>query len=164
MRRVLLDVNVVLDAVLDRSPHAEAAMQLWAAIEARQVLGFIPAHGVTTMFYLFARARGAASAGRMVADILEVYRAAAVDQVVLRRALTLGWSDFEDAVCAATAEAAGCDLIVTRDPAGFKGSPVPTVNPASALALFDRGGDPGGVAELPRTYRHTASRRRRASA
>jgi len=33
---------------------------------------------------------------------------------------------------------------VTRDPAGFKGSPVPTLNPATALALLDRGGGPGG--------------------
>ena len=145
-----MDVNVVLDALLARPPHADAAIKLWAAAEMRQIAGLVPAHGVTTLFYLFLRARGAASARRAVADLLAVFRVAAVDQAVLQRALALGWPDFEDAVCAAAAEAAGCNFIVTRDPAGFRGSPVPTVDPATALMLFDREGGPGRLAERPR--------------
>jgi predicted nucleic acid-binding protein len=146
-----VDVNVVLDALLARPPHSDAAMRLWAAVEEKQIAGRVPAHGVTTLFYLFVRAKGATSARRAVAEILAVFRLAAVDQAILQRALNLSWPDFEDAVCAAAAEAAGCDLIVTRDPAGFKGSPVPTVNAATALALIDRGGGPGRVAERARS-------------
>ena len=41
---------------------------------------------------------------------------AAVGEDVMRHALVLAWPDFEDAVCAAAAEAGGCDAIVTRDP------------------------------------------------
>jgi hypothetical protein len=46
---------------------------------------------------------------------------AAVDSAVIQPALALAWPDFEDAV---TAPAAGCNLIVTRDPTGFPPSPV----------------------------------------
>jgi predicted nucleic acid-binding protein len=151
VRRILLDVNVVLDALLARPPHADPAMRLWAAVEEEQVAGLLPAHAVTTLFYLLSRAKGPASARRAVGDLLAVFRVATVDQAILQRALTLAWADFEDAVCAAAAEAAGCDLIVTRDPAGFKGSPVPTVDAAAALALLDRGGGPSRAAERPRT-------------
>jgi hypothetical protein len=58
--------------------------------------------------------------------------------VVLRRALVLAWPDFEDAVCAASAEAAGCDAIVSRDPAGFPDPPVPVIDPAAAFGLLAR--------------------------
>ncbi len=164
MKRLLLDVNVVLDALLARPPHPDAAMKLWAAVEGRQVAGFLPAHGVTTLFYLLARAKGSAAARRAAGDLLAVFRVAAVDQTILQRALTLAWPDFEDAVCAAAAEAAGCDLIVTHDPAGFKGSPVPTVDAATALSLLDRRGGPGRVAERSRAPYAMKQRVRRSRA
>ena len=159
MTRLLVDVNVVLDALLVRPPHSDAATKLWTAVEEKRAEGLVPAHGVTTLYYLLGRAKGAASAGRAIGDLLAVFKVASVDQTVLQRALTLAWPDFEDAVCAAAAEAAGCDLIVTRDPAGFKGSPVPTVNAATAWALLDRGRGPGRVAERARpAYVTKASR------
>lgn len=150
MTRILVDVNVVLDALLVRPPHSDAATRLWTAIEKGQAEGLVPAHGVTTLYYLLGRAKGAASAGRAIGDLLAVFKVASVDQTVLQRALALAWPDFEDAVCAAAAEAAGCNLIVTRDPAGFKGSPVPPVDAATSLALIDRGRGPGRVAERAR--------------
>ena len=146
-----MDVNVLLDAVLERQPHAEAAARIWTAVETRRASGLVPAHGVTTLFYLFARARGGAVARRGVGHLLTVFGVAAVNQGVLQRALTLGWADFEDAVCAAAAEGAGCDLIVTRDAAGFRSSPVDAVDPAAALALLDRESGPGRVSESRRT-------------
>jgi len=158
LKRILVDVNVLLDAVLERAPHAEAAAKVWAAVETRRVTGLVPGHGVTTLFYLFSRTRGAESARRAVAHLLTVFGVAAVTQATLQRALTLGWTDFEDAVCAAAAEAAGCDLIVTRDPAGFPASPVQTVDPATALALLAREGMPGRVSE-PRRASYVAGRR-----
>jgi hypothetical protein len=60
-----------------------------------------------------------------------------VDERVLRRATSLELEDFEDSVAAAAAEAAGCELIVTRDPSGFARSPVAAMEPLLALAVLD---------------------------
>lgn len=150
MKRLLVDVNVALDALLARSPHVDAATRLWTAVEEKRGIGLLPAHGVTTLFHLLARARGASTARRIVADTLAVFDVAPVDQAVLARALALGWPDFEDAVCAAAAAAAGCDVIVTRDISGFRDTPVPAVHPAAALALLDEDSGPGRVAERAR--------------
>ena len=150
MKRILVDVNVLLDAVLVRAPHAEAATRIWTAVETRRVTGLVPGHGVTTLFHLFSRARGAGAARRAVAHLLTIFGVAPVNGTILQRALTLGWTDFEDAVCAAAAEAAGCDLIVTRDPAGFPASPVQTADPATALALLAKEEMPGRVSERRR--------------
>ena len=153
-----MDVNVLLDAVLERAPHDEVAAKVWAAVETRRVTGLVPGHGVTTLFYLFSRTRGADPARRAVAHLLTIFEVAAVSQATFQRALTLGWTDFEDAVCAAAAEAAACDLIVTRDPAGFPASPVQTVDPATALALLERDHGAGRLSE-PRRPHYVAGRR-----
>jgi predicted nucleic acid-binding protein len=131
---VLLDVNVILDILLDRKPHVEASARLWAAIERGQSQGFLAAHGVTTIHYLVRRDRGAAVARRAVEAILRVLEVAPVDGEVIRRALELAWTDFEDAVTAASAEATRCDALITRDPRGFPNSPVPVLPPETAAA------------------------------
>ncbi len=139
MRRVLFDINVVLDFVLDRSPHAAPAALLWAAAERNEIEAFLPAHGITAVFYLVARQHDQRFARRVLEDLLLVPSVAPVDGPILRRALALGWSDFEGAVCAAAAEGVGCDAIISRDPRGFPRSPVRVLEPRAALALLREG-------------------------
>ena len=134
MKPLLLDLNVILDVILDRPPGVDAASALWAAIENGDRRGLIPAHGVTTIFYLLEKARGAAFARDGVERLVSVFGVAAVDDRVIRRALIFGWPDFEDAVCAAAAEASGCEAIVTRDPDGYPNPPIPAIDPAAALS------------------------------
>ena len=134
MKPLLLDLNVILDVILDRRPGADAAAALWAAIESGQGRGLIPAHGVTTIFYLLEKARGAGFARDGVGRLLGVFGVAPVNDTVVRRALLLGWPDFEDAVCAAAAEASECEAIVTRDPDGYPNPPIPVIDPAAALS------------------------------
>ena len=133
MKPLLFDLNVILDVILERAPGVEPASALWAAIEGGRGRALIPAHGLTTVFYLLEKARDAAFARSGVERLISVFGVAPIDDKVVRRALVLGWPDFGDAVCAAAAEASGCEAIVTRDPDGFPDSPVPVVDPAGAL-------------------------------
>ena len=136
MTRVLVDLNLILDVLLDRPPHADAAAALWACIESGRAEGRISAHAVTTLHYLAGRARDRRFADRCVSDVLSVLSVAAVDDRVVRDALGLGWPDFEDAVCAGAAMAAGCHIIATRDPRGFRGAPLTVLDATAAVALI----------------------------
>jgi predicted nucleic acid-binding protein len=142
-RRVLVDLNVLLDVLLDRAPHAEASAALWAAIESGEAEGLLAAHCVTTLHYLATRSGGREFGDRCVADVLSVFSGAPLDAAVLSEALDKGWADFEDAVCASSATASGCHLIATRDPAGFKKSACPALAPREALVAI-RSPSPGG--------------------
>ncbi|MEK7407763.1 MAG: PIN domain-containing protein [Acidobacteriota bacterium] len=144
MRRLLLDVNVVLDVLLDRRPHVEASGAVWAAIERGQAQGVLAAHAVTTIHYLVRREQGAARARGTIAAILQVFGVAPVDQKVVQGALQLAWHDFEDSATAAAAELAGCHALVTRDPRGFPASPVRVISPEEAAALLSHGSDMDG--------------------
>ena len=134
-RRVLLDLTVILDVLLDRPPHVLASSALWAAVETGAAEGMLAAHAVTTLHYLATRSGGREFGDRCVADVLSVFSVAAVDQAVIEEALAMGWPDFEDAVCAAAGRAAGCHLIATRDPRGFRAAAIPALAPIEALAV-----------------------------
>ncbi|MFN7978162.1 MAG: PIN domain-containing protein [Vicinamibacterales bacterium] len=134
MTRLLFDVNVVLDVLLDRAPFADASSAAWEAVERGRADGVLSAHAVTTIHYLNSRAVGARAARRTTDALLDVFGVAPVDETVLRSALGLGWPDFEDAVTAAAARRARCHAIVTRDPKGFRRSPVRIVTPDEAVA------------------------------
>ena len=72
MRKILLDINVFLDILLDRKPHVAASALVWMAIVVGQARGWVPAHGLTTIHYLVRKARGAAEARRTASAILDV--------------------------------------------------------------------------------------------
>ena len=135
MKRLLFDVNVVLDVLLDRKPHVEASSAIWAAVERGRSKGMLAAHGLTTIYYLIRRDVGSAKARGMLAALLNVFEIAPVDGRIIEEALRLSGPDFEDAVMAASARRAGCDYIVTRDPKGFRRSPVRAITPETAIPL-----------------------------
>lgn len=149
--KVLVDANVCLDVLLSRAPFGEASTRIWSLAEEGHVESLVPAHAVTTVHYLVAKERDRTTGRRFVADLIRVFRVAPVNEAVLRRALELEFSDFEDAVCAAAAEAAECDLVVTRNGKDFAHSPVAALDPMAAVALLDARG-PGGVSERGAAY------------
>jgi predicted nucleic acid-binding protein len=136
MKKILLDTNVLLDVLLDRQPYVAASAAIWAAVETGILQGMLAAHAVTTIHYLIRKELGNTKADRVVAALLRVFNVAAVDGGVVQAALQLQFSDFEDAVTAAAAKLAGCDFIVTRDPKGFRGSPVRTLTPEAVAPLL----------------------------
>lgn len=103
-------------------------------IETGKAAGLLSAHAVTIVHYLVAHEHDRRRARRAVDRLLSVYTVATVDDEVIRTAMRLGWSDFENAVTATAA--AGCDALVTHNPRDFKASPVPVIDAATAIALI----------------------------
>jgi predicted nucleic acid-binding protein len=136
VKRVLLDTNVVLDVFLDRKPHYQYSAALFDAIKAGSAEGFLSGHAVTTIHYLIARERDGVAARRTLKSLLAVFRVAAVDQAVIDEAFELPFTDFEDAVTATAARAAGCDYIATRNLKGFRGSPVRALQPERIVPML----------------------------
>lgn len=134
MKRLLFDVNVVLDVLLDRKPFADASAAAWAAVERGEADGLLSAHALTTLHYLNTRAVGSQMAHETTEALLSVFDVAGVDNTVLNAALALKWPDFEDAVTAAAARRAKCDALLTRNPRDFKGSVVRVLTPSEAAA------------------------------
>jgi len=134
--RVLFDTNIVLDLLLDRKPHAEAAADLFARVESGEMTGYIGATTVTTIHYLAAKAVGARRARTLVGRLLNLMEVAPVSRAVLESALESATADYEDAVLCEAARQVDAQAIVTRNRADFRKSPLPVYTPVEMLKLL----------------------------
>ena len=131
--RVLLDTNIVLDALLQREPWSADAESIWRAHADDRVSAHLAASAVTDIFYVARRLAGRDRAWQAVRTCLDQLSIVAVGGGELHSAAALAERDFEDNVQIACAIAAQLDAIITRDAAGFAGSPVPVLTPSELL-------------------------------
>jgi hypothetical protein len=135
--RVLVDLNVIIDVMQNRQPFYEDSAGVLDAVARQEVMGWLAAHSVTTLFYVISRICNRETAVQAVTSMLESFTVAKVDDTVIREALSLGWKDFEDAVQMASAGAGDIDYLITRNIKDFQSGPVPVIQPAAFLALLD---------------------------
>lgn len=135
--RVLVDLNVIIDVMQNRQPFYEDSAGVVDAVVRGDVLGWLAAHSITTMFYVISRTRNRETAVQAVTGLLESFTVAKVDDMVIREALLLGWKDFEDAVQMAAADVEGIDYLITRNIKDFQSGQVPVIQPAAFLALLN---------------------------
>jgi predicted nucleic acid-binding protein len=134
--KLLLDINVLLDVLLDREPWSEAASQLLSAVESAEPQGFVAPHTLPTIYYVMTQSRDRSIAAAAVADLLRILDVAPLTKADYQEALALPITDFEDAIQAAAASNLGVDYLVTRNEKDFRGAAVPVSDPATVLALL----------------------------
>ena len=103
----LFDTNVILDVLLEREPHHDAASKLFALVDNGRVSGSICATTATTVYHIAAKSFGSRRARGQVHGLLGLFEVAPVDREVLDGALDSDFSDDEDAVLQEAARAAG---------------------------------------------------------
>ena len=132
--KVLIDTNVVIDALTDREPWAQAAQELLRMAAMGTVRCCVTASQVTDIFYLLGRgglgAAAAKAALKKLAGVLTVVGVAPAD---VDDALASPMPDFEDALLACCAKRQKATYVVTRDAKGFQQSPVPALTPQALL-------------------------------
>jgi len=125
--RVFLDTNIILDVALDRAPFAEGSSNVlgWCGDSADCTL--IAWHTFTNVFYILSRQEGDVRARAFLKDLMSWVRLAPTSEFFLHSSLDRA-GDLEDVLQYLCAQAAAADIIVTRDPTGFKPSPVRAVS------------------------------------
>lgn len=128
--KVLVDANVILDVLLNRSPWVDDSRRIWDANQATRIQGYLAATAVCNFYYIWRKHAGSALALRSVRECLEAYQILPVDLPTLKAAVSFAEGDFEDQIVIRCAVAARIDVIVTRDPRGFSRSPILVLSPA----------------------------------
>lgn len=134
--KLLVDTNVLLDVLLARKSLMRESAAVLDAIEDGRAEGYVSSHAVTTIHYIVAKANGVAAAATAISDILDLCEVVAVNEADFRRALALGFKDFEDAVQVAAALHAGADYLVSRNEKDFRNSPIDVRTPSTIAVLL----------------------------
>lgn len=131
---VLIDTNVVLDAMLSRSPFAEAAQKLFIMAAEEKINAHITASSITDIYYLLHKhLHDRERCKQEIYKIVKVFNILDVTASDCEKALDLPMADYEDALLAACAKRGKMECIITRNIKDFGGSPVRAVLPGDFL-------------------------------
>jgi predicted nucleic acid-binding protein len=132
--KVLIDTNIVLDVLLDRTPFVVDASAVWDTCDDGRLVGFLPASTLTDIFYVARRTTDLSRAQVAVGLCLAAFEIAPVDRQTLEDATALPGADLEDNLQIACAIRIGVAAIVTRNGADFVHAPMPVLTPAELIA------------------------------
>ncbi len=130
---MLLDTDVLIDVALDRRPHSDASSDILEWVESGGESACVAWHTVSNFHYMVNRELGGDSALGFILDLTRFVSVSATDTESVRYAARLPMPDFEDAMQVAAARACGARLIITRNIADYRQSPIPAITPAQAL-------------------------------
>jgi predicted nucleic acid-binding protein len=118
--KILVDVNICLDLLLDRKPFIEDSGHIFELGEKDKINLLLSAISVDTLFYVIRPTMGATKATETIRDLLKITNIAPVTAEVIDKALAAKWNDLEDAIQYYTADYAGCTHLITRNKIDFK--------------------------------------------
>ncbi|MDR1323970.1 MAG: PIN domain-containing protein [Candidatus Margulisbacteria bacterium] len=136
MKNIIIDINVLMDFVFQRSGHESAALILKLCYE-KKVRGIVCAHEITTLaYFLTKQMKDKYKIKKTLSDFLDMFEVIEAGTEILRQALFSPISDYEDAVIEASAKTRKVDYIVTRNLNDFKHSSVKALTPEKMLDLL----------------------------
>jgi predicted nucleic acid-binding protein len=140
--RVLLDVNVILDSMLQRKPwHVETDAIFQVAALGKLSCATTPL-SLATVYYVGRRVVGTTQARADIRNFVKALEIVPMTRQTLIDADALAGKDFEDDLQIAAAVAATVDAVVTRDASGFSHSPIPVWTPTELLQRLQNASPP----------------------
>lgn len=138
IKRVLLDVNVCIDLIVNRAVSPPIKKKLFAIIFKNDIEIFIPAFSIDTIFYIL---NSSMKIDKLVAKnsvhkLIEFTKLLHSTDESIHRAFASNFSDFEDGLINALAETNDMNAIITNNVSDFSKSALPVYRPAEFVALF----------------------------
>jgi predicted nucleic-acid-binding protein len=136
MKKVLIDLNIILDFLNKHDDHLSALSVFDLCIRGK-LKGYVSSHEITTLSY-FLEKQGHKRRKRnlVINQLLDNLSVLTAHEKILRDALLSGIDDYEDAVIDELAENAKVDCIVSKNLKDFKKGKNKVLTAREVLALF----------------------------
>ncbi len=138
MKKILLDINILLDVLNKREDH-ESAAKIFDLCERRKIKGYICSHEITTLSYFMEKYKYPKGKRKLIiTKLLDIFSTIPTTEKILRNALNSAIDDYEDAVIEASARSEEVDCIVTRNIKDFKKGVIICCNALEALVFMEK--------------------------
>jgi predicted nucleic acid-binding protein len=135
MKKILIDLNIILDFLNKRNFHQEAAQIINMCVE-KKISGCICAHEITTLsYFLLKEQKDKTKVINTITALLDIFNVLSIDETILRDSLVSPISDYEDAVIEVSSMKNNIDYIISRNISDFKLSRIPTYTPEQFFLL-----------------------------
>ena len=134
----MIDTNVLADLLLGRDPYYDIAYNILSMCADKKVYGYIAAHSIPDLFYIFRKSMTKEERKEALKDICQIVKVEGIDSFKILSALdNENFSDFEDCLQEECAVAISADYIVTRNKKDFASSRVPAILADEFLEQFE---------------------------
>lgn len=134
MKKLFLDSDVLLDLLLDREPFSEDIAELIEESVDSDVKLYTSPISITNINYIIERLENRNKADSKTKKILKIVSVENIGQMVIDRASSSRFKDFEDSVQNFCAVESGHKIIVTRNTKDYKESELSILTPKEYLA------------------------------
>ena len=132
--KLLIDANILLDVLQNRSKFVEDSSLIWKLCETGKAEGVVSALTYANLVYVMRKELEPETIADVFKKLNLIFHLEDLSVTDLAHAAEMKWDDFEDAIQAATAERVGADYIVTRNVKDYSQSKVLAFTPAEILA------------------------------
>ena len=113
--KLLVDTNIILDALASRKPFAADAEKIFLLAAREKVEAYISASSITDIYYILRKYSSEENSSRSIFSLCQIFKVLSVSATECIDALESGIPDYEDALQEACARGAHLDGILTRD-------------------------------------------------
>lgn len=138
--RILVDTNIIIDALTGREPFREAAEQVFLIAANRAEDMYIAASSVTDIYYLVRKHLHSTEQSKdVMSKLFELFYILDVTSGDCMDALASEMKDYEDAVITCCAYRSQIDYIVTRNIKDYAASKVRAISPEKFVEIIWQG-------------------------
>ena len=131
--KVLIDTNVVLDVLCKREGFYEDAARIMKYCEVNKITGVISALTIPNIVYIMRKELDAQKTRDVIEKLQLVFTIADLKSDDIKKALSMNFKDFEDALKSECASRIKADYIITRNIRDFINSKVTAIKPTELL-------------------------------
>ena len=136
MKKVFLDSDIILDALLAREPYHKAAISL-IDMAHKEHFKAVTSSVVFVNVHYFLNKLAPATKMESLRRFRSVVSIVNVDEKIIDMALESSFKDFEDAVQYYTSEKEGCNYIITRNVKDYKNSKISILNADQFIQMLN---------------------------
>lgn len=134
--RILIDINVLLDYLLEREPFFNDAKNIILACSNGNVKGCMAAHSIPNMFFILRKDFNEKERREVLWNLCSIFDVEGIDRAKLLSGLANeDFSDFEDCLQMECAKAYGAKYIITRNITDYSQSEIKAITPQDYLDL-----------------------------
>lgn len=139
IKRVLLDVNVCIDIIVNRSLLPEIKKELFSVFLDYNIKPYVPAFSIDTIYYILNHSMKIdnETAKNAIQKLLKFTKMLHSTDETIQRAFISNFPDFEDALINSLAESHNMDAIITNNIADFIRSKLPVYRPVDFISLYE---------------------------
>ncbi len=131
--KLLIDTNVILDVLCNRSEFVEDASKIFKLCEIKKIDGYISALSVPNIVYIMRKELDSAKIREILEKFSLIFKITDLKAEDIKKAANLDFKDFEDALQSICAKRIKANYIVTRNIKDYSNSPITAIKPSELL-------------------------------